>query len=86
MIPKMSVLWLIWLPVAVVCAWLLRRKKVSWGQVTVALILATYSVWIASVAFVPGGGWMKAPEWAGKLSVNLVPFRTIADTLRIYWR
>lgn len=52
----------------------------------VGVFLCSYAVWIASVAFVPAGDWTKAPEWAGKLSVNLVPFRTIVNTFHIYWK
>lgn len=85
-IPKISWLWLVWLPVAAAVALLLRRRQMSWGQVVVGVFLCTYAVWIASVALVPAGAWASASGQAGRLSVNLIPFHTIINTLHIYWK
>lgn len=75
--------WMAWpvVAAAVVCA--LVRRRARWPQMIAALALATYALWICSVAFFPlpmagsGEAAALAAGYDGRPRVNMVPIRAI---------
>jgi glycopeptide antibiotics resistance protein len=81
-----SVIWIAW-PVlaAIVVYWQLRRRA-GWPRVLAAVALATYALWICSVAFFPlptreTVASMTPSELDSLRWVNWVPFRELVRTI-----
>jgi glycopeptide antibiotics resistance protein len=78
--------WIAWPVVAAAVAYRPLRRRAGWPRVLAAVALATYALWICSVAFFP----MPTPETVAAMApgglesmswVNWVPFRELAPNL-----
>jgi glycopeptide antibiotics resistance protein len=81
-----NLIWIAWPVVAAIVAYWQLRRRAGWQRVLMAVVLATYALWICSVAFFPlptreTAASMPPSELHWLRWVNWVPFREMVRNI-----